>query len=219
MMPDNVFSITPLPSPYLTPRTTPRYNAAHGTVDTHLGGVALSDASKGIVFQLWTCFTDGINIWLSAPNTAAFIILPNVNALWVALAFDQSSIVTIAYVDNQSRLFYYWFDSTISGFRTSQVAGSYSRVFASLDDNRVQELTSSDVIIAYQRAGSVYSIQQRDRFGVEYTLGAAPGTLVQLGMNLKFRIQFAFQSIQNSGRADVPPVEYQQNVGGVLNVP
>lgn len=218
MMPNNVFSLVPLPAPYLAPRTHPRFNAAAGSSDQHFGGRALGDASQGIQFQLWTCYTDGINVWLQPQNGPAFIQLPNVNARWVALAFDQSSNVTIPYVDNQGNLFYYWYDTTIPGYTTSSVAGSYSRVFCAYDDARVQMLTGADVVIVYPKAGNIVSRQQRDRFGTEYTLGPSPGTLVQFGMNSKFRMQFQFAGTQK-GSGDVPPAEYQLNVGGALNVP
>lgn len=219
MMPNNVFSLVPLPAPYLAPRTGVRFNAAAGATDTHFGGRALGDASAGIAYQLWTCFTDGDNVWLQPQNAPAFIQLPHVNAKWVALAFDQSSNVTIPYVDGAGNLYYYWYDTTIPGYTTSQVAGTgYTRVFAAFDDQRVPMLTGSDAVIVYPKAGNIVARQQRDRFGTEYTLGPAPGTLVQFGMNSKYRMQFQFKSVQ-SASGDVPPAEYQLNVGGAINVP
>lgn len=219
MMPNNVFSLVPLPAPYLAPRTGVRFSAAAGSSDTHFGGRALGDASAGLQYQLWTCFTDGINVYLQPQNGPAFIQLPNVNAVWVALAFDQSSNVTIPYVDKNGSLFYYWFDSTIPGYTTSAVAGGpFTRVFAAFDDARVPMLTGSDVVIVYPKGGNIVSRQQRDRFGTEYTLGPSPGTLVQFGMNSKYRMQFQFAGTQK-GSGDVPPAEYQLNVAGALNVP
>lgn len=217
MMPNNVFSLIPLPAPYLKPRTRPRFLSTTGLSDVHYGGRAIGDASLGVTYQLWTAFTPGDgNIWLSADQVAPFPYLIGVNPAWLAIAFDQSSNVTIPYVDKTGVLSYYWYDSTIPGYRTTVVGAGYTRCFAAFDDNRVQMLTGSDVIIVYPRAGNIIARQQRDRFGVEYTLGAAPGTLVQFGMNSQYRMQFQFQGAQNAG---LPPAEYQLNVGGAYNGP
>lgn len=208
MLPNNALSNTPLPAPFLAPRTAVRFDATHGLTDTHLGGVALGDASQGISYQLWSARADGANVYLSAPNTPEFVALPNVNAVWVALAIDQSAREFVAYADSNGNASYYWYDTTILAYRTSALAGVIPRVFAALDDSRPIEIGSSDVILAYERAGHLYFRQQRDRFGTEYDLGAVPGispsTLVQIGMNAKLRFQFAFQGVQIAG---LPPGE------------
>jgi hypothetical protein len=119
---------------------------------------------------------------------------------------DQNARAFLTYADKNGNAFYYWFDSTLPGYRTTAIPGVVYRPFATLDDNRVVELASSDIILAYVRAGVLYFRAQRDRFGIEYTLGAAPATLVQMGMNNKFRLQFGFQNVQ--GNHVLPPVEY-----------
>jgi hypothetical protein len=206
-LPNNTLSSTPLPAPFNFPRQSVRYSAVAGMSDVHLGGVALGDPSQGLSYQLWQCYADSVgNIWLTAPNTPAYAILPNVGAAWVALAFDQNSRVFIAYATSSGNAFYYWFDSTIPGYRTSNLTGDILRVFAALDDNRPITISGSDVILAYVRLGVLYMRVQRDRFGVEYTLGNALATMVQIGMNAGFRFQFAFQNAQ--GTDPVPPAEY-----------
>jgi hypothetical protein len=208
MLPNNALSSTVLSAPFLAPRAGVRFDAAHGLTDTHLGGIALGDASAGISYQLWTARADGANVYLSAPNTPEFPLLANVNAAWVALAIDQSAREFVAYADINGNASYYWYDTTILAYRTSALAGVIPRVFAALDDSRPLELGSSDVILAYERAGHLYYRQQRDRFGTEYDLGSIPGiapsTLVQIGMNAKLRFQFAFQGVQIAG---LPPGE------------
>lgn len=215
MIPNNVLSTTPIVGPFLPPRTTIRFSAVSGHSDVHFGGIAIGDPSHGISYQLWTCFTDGVSIWLQAPNTPAFVQLPNVNAIWVALAFDQNARVFIAYADVNGNTSYYWFDSAISSYRTSQLSGIVFRPFASLDDSRVALLQFSDVLLAYVRAGRLYLRAQRDRFGVEYNLAAAPATLVQIGMSHADRFQFAFQNVQGVG--GLPPAEW--NIGLGINEP
>lgn len=215
MIPAATLSSVPLPAPFLPPRTNIRFSAVAGLSDMHYGGVALGDPSLGITYQLWTAFSDGVNIYLTAPNTVPFVQLAGVNAVWVGLAMDQNARVFLTYADKNGNAFYYWFDSTIPGYRTTAIPGIVFRPFATLDDSRVVELVSSDVILAYVRAGVLYFRAQRDRFGVEYTLGAAPATLVQIGMNSRNRFQFAFQNVQGGG--GLPPAEW--NLGLGINEP
>lgn len=194
MLPDMVLSTTPEPSAFLPPRTVLRASAVSGLSDFHYGGIHLNDATHGITYQLWTLRIAGNGILLSAPNTSEFQELTANAPTWGALAFDQNARVFIAYVDVTRTGFYYWFDSTIPGYRLSQLPGNIDRVFASLDDSRVPELQTSDVILSYVREGVLYFRAQRDRFGVEYTLGSPPAPQVQVGMSHGDRYQFAFEA-------------------------
>jgi hypothetical protein len=206
MLPGNVLSTTPEPAVFLLPRTGIRFSAASGLSDISFGGIALGDPSAGIIYQLWTAFIQNGSIWLSAPNTPPFVLLPGVGAVWVALAFDQNARVFVAYSLANGSSFYYWYDSLVSGYVTSALPGFVPRVFAALDDVRPAEASSADVILAYVRAGELYFRAQRDRFEVEYDLGPSPATLVQIGMNHGNRFQFAFQNVQ--GSHSVPPAEF-----------
>jgi hypothetical protein len=211
MLPNNILSATAQPASFLAPRTTIRFSALAGRSDVHYGGVAVGDPSQGISYQLWTAYINGGNIWLGAPNTIAAPLLTGVSATWVALAFDQNARVFVAYSTANGQAYYYWFDSTIPGYRTTPLIGSINRVFAALDDSRPAEITQSDLILAYVRSGTLYFRAQRDRFGTEYTLGTAPATLVQIGMNRGNRFQFGFQNVQNN--AVLPPAEYSPALG------
>lgn len=212
MMPNNALSSTPLPTAFLPPRNTTRFSASAGMRDVHLGGVAIGNATRGITFQLWTVFTDGNNVWLEAPNTPAFILLPGVGAAWVSLAFDQNAQIFVGYATLAGNASYYWFDTTVLQYRTSTLPGTITRVFSALDDNRPALSASADILLVYERGGTLFFRQQRDRYGVEYTLGTAPATLVQIGMNNLYRFQFAFQNVQG-GKNAVPPAEYSPYLG------
>lgn len=214
MMPNNALSSTALPAPFLYPRASIRFAAVAGAVDVHLGGIALGDASHGLAYQLWSCFTDGVNISLQAPNTPAFVYLPSTNAVWVALAFDQSGRPFIAYADKNGNAKYYWFNTVSNSFETDSLSGVVFRVFATLDDQRPALISTSDVLLFYVRGTTLFMRVQRDRFAVEYNLGTVPATLVQVGMNLKYRVQFAFQNVQGSaGGGGLPPAEWNLGIG------
>lgn len=184
--------------------------------DVHPGGIALGNASHGLSYQTWVCRSDGTDIYLSAPNTPELKQLPNANAVWVSLAFDQNSRPFIGYVTAAGTAFFYWFNTLTNQFTTTQLptSGTYDRIFSAIDDLRPQNLTASDIILCYVRGSTIFMRVQRDRFGVEYTLGTVPwGKLVQMYMNIKFRFQFAFQAVQVGAVAPVPPGEYNLALG------
>lgn len=219
VIPNSTLSTTPIPAAFLPPRTAMRFNAQAGLSDQHYGGKALADPSAGITYQVWTASISGANINLSAPSVPEFTVLSGVNAVWVALAFDQNAREFIAYADGLGNASYYWYDSTIPGFRTSTLTGPVFQVFAALDDSRPVESTNSDILLCYVRSGVLYMRAQRDRYGTEYNLGQVPGInhsaqLVQVGMNLKWRFQFAFQNVQ---APELAPAEW--NVGLGINEP
>lgn len=196
-----------------------RQSAQSGLSDQHYGGKALADPSAGITYQIWTASISGTNINLSAPAVPEFTVLSGVNAAWVALAFDQNAREFIAYADGVGNANYYWYDSTLPGFRTTALPGPVFQVFAALDDSRSVESTNSDILLAYVRSGTLYIRAQRDRYGTEYNLGSVPGIdhtaqLVQIGMNTHWRFQFAFQNVQMPSLA---PAEW--NVGLGINEP
>lgn len=205
-MPGNVLSLVPVPGAFLAPRQLVRYSSPVGAHDTHYGGVAIGDSSLGITYQLWSARCDGTNIYLSAPNTLEYTIIAGVGAVWVGIAFDQSARVFLCWTTLAGAASYYWYNTLIPGYTISTLSGFIQRIFATLDDNRPAESSSADIILAYTRVTELFVRQQKDRFGVEYDLGVAPGTLVQLGMNRANRLQFAFQNVQ--GNTALPPVEY-----------
>ena len=215
MLPNNVLSTTVESAPFIYPRNTVRFSQAAGQADVHYGGIAVGNATAGLSYQVWSAYSDGVNIWLTAPNTAPFIYLAGVDPTWVSLAFDQNARPFIGYTTANGNAFFNWFDTIANAFVTTELptGGGYERIFSALDDLRPGNIGGSDIILAYTRAGQLYMRVQRDRYGVEYDLAATPeGQLVQIGMNIHWRFQFAFQGIQtNTG--GLPPAEYSPYLG------
>lgn len=207
MLPNNILSSRVISASFLAPRENTRLSEIDGRNDVHYGGIALNDPSYGIIYQLWTATLSITgDVLLEATNTPRYTLLAGVNAVWVALAFDQNARVFVAYATAEGVASYYWYDTTIPGYTTSILPGSVPRVFASLDDSRIAESASADIILAYIRAGELYFRQQRDRFGVEYALTPVSNLLVQIGMNRVNRFQFAVQN--ETGGAALPPLEF-----------
>lgn len=194
MLPGTVLSVTPQPSAYLAPKDI----AKVPMIDYALGGVGLNDASEGLRYQVWTAEVIGADVFLSADNSPAESVLTVPHIEWVGLAFDRLMRPVITYqVPGFSYL--YWFDSSVSGFVTTDLPTDTTTPFVALDDARVSQSTSSDVIVSYVRALTqrLCFRAQRDRYTIEYVLDTLDEgtTLTQAGMNVTNRFQYQLQPL------------------------
>lgn len=186
MLPDGVLSTTPQPSSFLSPRDAPPMPL----IDYELGGVAVSDPSQGLMLRAWRMRWFEGNFILDAPGVAPAVVLARANVSEFSFTFDQNMKVFITFVDSIGA-FYWWYDATLPGYRTVQMANDVVTPKCSLDDKRLNETSKSDIILAYIRSGKLCYRQQRDRFGTEYVLkDDAGGYLRRVGMNNVLRFQF-----------------------------
>src|SRR5690606_2169900 len=117
----------------------------------------------------------------------------------------------LTFLDNTGA-FYYWYDATIEDYRLSQLPPGSTNPRCTLDDKRPLQIPTSDIILAYTRDNSLYFRAQRDRFQDEYLLTSelpVNGVLEQIGMNTKWRLQFAFVE----GERVAPPIVPVQLIG------
>lgn len=194
MMPGNVLSTAPQIGYYLEPDDLDPSKV----LDYELGGVALNDASLGLQFQVWKLEiknilgTNNYGIYLSAPNTPETLQFTGPNITEACLAFDQNMRPFVAFVENGQAKFWWW-DSLISQavFTTLPVGTGSPK--CCLDDKRLLQSNTSDIILTYVRSGSLYFRMQRDRYTVEYTLisGGVTSQVIRVGMNNVNRLQFA----------------------------
>ena len=190
MIPDQRLSTTQLGASFLTPDdlvTSP-------TQDYELGGRALDDPSEGLQVQVWTCYVDGDDIMIQASDNTPEVLFTAAGTTEVALAFDQNMRATVAFTQaGVPKL--RWYDPVPAETVIDEYA-DVDNIRLALDDKRqVQtEQGSSDIIMAYTRAGGLYFRAQRDRFTVEYTLNAdvGPGRLLRTGLNSTNRFQLEF---------------------------
>jgi hypothetical protein len=165
-------------------------------VDWEMGGVGLSDPSQGLEVKLWTAriskHDDGsgdCDIIVSAPGVADTILISGNAITEVSLAFDQNMKPAIAYVEaGVSKL--WWYDATIQATSILTIDGTTPRI--TLDDHRIDQVSVSDIILAYISAGNLCYRQQRDRFQTERVLKTvgAGAQLVSVTMNNVWRLQF-----------------------------
>lgn len=214
MLPNKVLSTTPVPSTFLAPRGIQRcvastyfnFTPSEGSqavgalTPQTLGPNGYRDTSLGLASQTWTGSVDFYgNITLTGANGASIASLQVPNIVWFDFCFDQSANPVVVYADNTKAAYFYWFDTVNNRYTTTAIAtGSDPWPFCQLDDFRPVEVSSSDVIITYTRAGNLYFLAQRDRYGTEYNLGAIPTPnmmLVAFGMTRGLRMQFQFAQV------------------------
>lgn len=191
MIPNNSLSVPPVPGNFLFPdNISPDID-----VDYEMGGIALNDPSQGMQVQPWTMrlYTDIATnigkIYLSAPTVPDTLVFQDVGIQNCSFAFDQNMNPVICFTQSGFARFR-WFDPTISNYTITTLPVGSTAPRATLDDKRALQLPSSDVLIMYTRAGTLYMLVQRDRYLIEYTMQTGlTGKVLQLGMSDKNRVQ------------------------------
>lgn len=199
MLPNQSLSSPSLPGTLLSPRQQPRSAADRNVQPFSIGGAGFRDTTQGLKSQVWTGTYDGLNVVLT-PQVGSPVTIVFADLIWFDFCFDQSMNPVVAYADKFGGVFFYWFDTTIGNFRTTTLPfGTDPWPFCQFDDPRPEEAQSSDVVICYTRGTHLYFLAQRDRFGIEYDLGAIsvdpPKVLVAAGMSTVNRFQFEFAQI------------------------
>lgn len=181
--------------------------------DFELGGIGLNNPNDGLRVQVWRAFlSGGINfiqsVMVESATQPPFLLFTGQGITQISLAFDQNMHPFIAYVQNGVAKLW-WFDPTIPGPTHLTLAGGAITPALSLDDKRPENVSGSDVILSYIRAGTLYWLEQRDRYLIEYPVGPAPvGEVIRTGMNGINRFQWAV------GFFD-PPMQFNINRGVV----
>lgn len=189
MLPGQALSLSVLSAGFLAPRD--QRGITDYLIDYEMGGVDIGDASQGLQVKTWTGQVIGNDVVLSADSVTPVTVLTVPGITEFGFTFDQNMRVFVAYVVG-GNTFFYWYDSTITAYTTTQLPSGSKCPRCSLDDKRPLEALSSDIILVYLRAGSMYFRAQRDRYGVEYLLtnAVAGKLLAQVGMNSVNRFQF-----------------------------
>lgn len=205
MLPQNILSATPIESGFIGGRSLP----VRDVVDYEVGGIAIQDPSKGLLYQYWRAriLNNASDIVLDAEHVAPFTIISGNNITEVSLSFDRNMRPVIAYVENGTAKLN-WYDTEQGRQTTTDYPGIVTpRV--SHDDKRQLQSLVSDVIFAYIRDGGLYYRQQRDRFQVEIDPTedmlepnraairaqiAASAGLVKIGLNRQLRMQFMLKA-------------------------
>lgn len=182
-MPDDELSSTPFPSSFTQPVKVAKEE------DWEFGGVAIGDASQGLLVQLWHCTIEGGAVYVEAPSVAKTKLFDAPGVTDVALAFDQNMNPVVAYVQDGAAK-YWWYDPALEAMTFSDLPGA-TTPRCTLDDKRAFNASGSDVILAYLKGRDLYFRKQRDRYTVEYLLATNVGSgLSTVAMGTNNRLQF-----------------------------
>lgn len=200
MLPGQVLSTTVLPSTFLPPRQVLRSASDANIAPQSIGGAGFRDTSQGLNSQVWIGSYSGSNVILTPAVGAPLVPIAGMTGIiWFDFTFDQSMNPVVAYAKADLTVQFLWFDTLISANRTTALPfGTDPWPFCQLDDSRSSEISTGDVVVTYTRAGHLYFLAQRDRYGVEYDLGAVVPVgkvMVGAGMNHINRFQFEFATI------------------------
>lgn len=159
----------------------------------HIGGVNVSDPSQGLEVKLWTVGYDKDTggVAVSAPGSVTTVLFTAADVEELDLAFDQNMRPIVTYVQAGVAKFY-WYDPNVANYIHTTLPAGAKNPRVAMDDTRYQFTASnSTVIIAYMRNDSLMVKYQTDRYTAEHMLQEdCGGTLVNIGMNKKWRFQF-----------------------------
>jgi len=183
VIPHERLSTTPVRARLLNPWSR------NNRVSLHRGPVALSDTSQGLAARMWRLRVLDGGLFLGPVDGAEQLLVAAAGVSECSLAFDQLGRPAASFVAGGVPQLY-WFDSVAQGFVTDVLAAGTINPRITLDDARASFAPTSDIILAYVRAGSLYYRQQRDRYTIERLLSAGVSSLEHLSMNSVFRLQF-----------------------------
>nr|DAF83502.1 MAG TPA: Tail fiber protein [Caudoviricetes sp.]DAH86457.1 MAG TPA: Tail fiber protein [Caudoviricetes sp.] len=182
MLPDGELSTSSVYAAFLVP------NRIDELIDYEWGGIDLYDASQGLQAKLWTCFYESGVIKAKADQVVYDLItVADVTAL--SFAFDLNMRPVVTYVVN-NEVFLWWYDTAAADHVTTSFGSLIITPQLSLDDHRTIYSANADVIFAYIKAEQLCIRLQRDRYQIEYELGAGQ-VLIQIGMMTNNRFGFA----------------------------
>lgn len=164
----------------------------------HWGPVALNDASQGLLVRLWEARAVGDSIYISAPGIPETLFYSHsLQIMQVSLAFNQNGDPCVAFVDSSGDPYLRWYDPLESGMTTTPLPAGTITPRVAMDELRAFNVSNSDIVLGYVRAGTLRYRLQRDRFGVEYTptIGdggpTAPATKIRhVSRNTGLRFEF-----------------------------
>tara|TARA_R110002126_G_scaffold112926_1_gene251310 strand:- start:3447 stop:4070 length:624 start_codon:yes stop_codon:yes gene_type:complete len=171
---------------------------------TSIGPIALSDSTSGLTNKFWGVGFDPaskeIRLWDAGTETVLYTETEAVTNLSLAFTQNASVVATIVTVSGILKL--YWFDVSISNYTVASLDTGVSQALATMDMKEEPESALSDVLLAYIKAGAIFTRVQRENYlivGATSVVSDAVA-LTQSGMSIGQRFQVTYQGCQ-------PPAE------------
>lgn len=188
MLPDDgAFSSVGVPGVYYTPDNLSGYVRQ---TDYERGGVALFDASKGLLVQNWRAQWNRVTREVTLSNESGFsrVMFSSIGLTQLSLSFNIAMNPYFAYTE-RGVTWLRWFDSTFSEEKMLIPAASQPRL--TLDDKRPESVIDADVVLFYLKGNQLCKRYQRERFETEHIMANdVDGTrLGRVGMTTGNRVQ------------------------------
>jgi hypothetical protein len=184
VIPGGQFTVEPVVSPYEPPYNLP-YQALRQVAP---GGIAIGNPLEGRLFQNWIATYVTPNIVVNPEFGPTAFTLPVPNAETVSLAFDNNMGIVLAW-QFSSVSYLYYFDTDTASYTTRSFSGTTSCRIC-VDNSQQFYNADSDVIFAYTTGTELYYAQQRDKYNINYLVGASTKDLIRIGPSTGNRLQF-----------------------------
>lgn len=193
-LPDLVFATQSIPAVFIGGRAFP----VQKHIDYEWGPIAISDPSRGSMYQIWRARMENNFVYLSAPNVPEFVLLDLPNVTEISFTFDQNGRHIFVYVQADV-VKMHWYDTALGDYTTTVFSGDLITPRITLDDKREMQRGISDVVLFYVKPvrneqdviidGALYMRMQRDRYLIEYQMATSlTGGIVKCGMMNNWRL-------------------------------
>lgn len=164
-------------------------------LDYELGGAALNDVSKGLLYQLWTFSATNKSVYVTPTEGGPIHVFDAANNIEeLAGTFDQNMNTFVAFKQN-TQWSYRWFNTETAAYAISDLPVGVDSCKCTLDDKRYTETSDSDILIFYTLNDNLYFRMQRDRYAIDYLLReGVGGKLIRVDMNGINRLQLKLQA-------------------------
>lgn len=154
------------------------------SIDYEQGSLALNDPTGGLQQATWQAYAEQKDIYVRKLPDGEPVKLLTSSEFITELSFTFDSNMRFQVVYGETDLVkFYWYDTAISQFVTTEYAGIRSPRLC-LDDKRGLEAAARDILFFYIKPGDPETLcyrQQRDRYLTERTLAELPINILRLG--------------------------------------
>lgn len=189
MLPSDSWSSQPVVEDFIAPRGETQADPLRAFDNGPLG---IGNTIIGLLAARWVAWVDGNEVRLSKTNgNDEQVLFSEAGITKIDLTFNQNGQPFIAFSVGEN-IKTWGFDSLVGDYAVNAITTG-AQPFCHLDDRRKSQSGSSDIILLYERDGSIYYRQQRDRFLDEYPTphtNVGPVTIEAFGMGTNNRLTY-----------------------------
>lgn len=139
-----------------------------------VGGEIIANTTSGLDGYLWSAYLKGNTVIIKRDDLPEeHVIFSREGITQLDLTFDQNMRPFFVYVA-EGNPYYYSFNPEDSSYSEVALPTSIKFPKCAIDYHEVENIPSSDVIIAYSREGNLCYRLQRERFTREYIIATDP---------------------------------------------